>query len=71
MEYWVAVTPVTALQVLGEPNRQAILGVLRDGEQPVGELVDRLRLSQPAAFRAAAPGGSSSMRTSRVALSAL
>ena len=41
-------TPLTALQVLGEPNRQAILGVLRDGEQPVGELVDRLRLSQPA-----------------------
>lgn len=39
---------VAAFQVLGEPNRQAILGVLRDGEQPVGELVDRLGLSQPA-----------------------
>jgi DNA-binding transcriptional ArsR family regulator len=37
-----------ALQVLGEPNRQAILDLLRDGERPVGELVDRLRLSQPA-----------------------
>jgi DNA-binding transcriptional ArsR family regulator len=37
-----------ALQVLGEPNRQAILGALRDGERPVGELVDRLGLSQPA-----------------------
>ena len=37
-----------ALQVLGEPSRQAILDLLRDGERPVGELVDRLRLSQPA-----------------------
>ena len=37
-----------ALQVLGEPNRQAILDLLRDGERPVGELVDRLRISQPA-----------------------
>ena len=40
--------PLTALQVLGEPNRQTILGVLRDGERPVGELVDELGLSQPA-----------------------
>jgi DNA-binding transcriptional ArsR family regulator len=41
------VAPVTTLQVLGEPNRQAILDVLRDGERPVGELVDRLGVSQP------------------------
>lgn len=40
--------PLTALQVLGEPNRQTILGALRDGERPVGELVDELGLSQPA-----------------------
>jgi len=39
---------VTALQVLGEPNRVAILELLRDGERPVGELVDHLNLSQPA-----------------------
>jgi DNA-binding transcriptional ArsR family regulator len=39
---------LTAFQVLGEPNRQAILSALRDGERPVGELVDRLGLSQPA-----------------------
>ena len=39
---------LTALQVLGEPSRQAILDLLRDGERPVGELVDHLRLSQPA-----------------------
>ena len=36
------------LQVLGEPSRQAILDLLRDGERPVGDLVDRLPLSQPA-----------------------
>jgi DNA-binding transcriptional ArsR family regulator len=36
------------LQVLGEPNRRAILDLLRDGERPVGDLVDRLPLSQPA-----------------------
>jgi DNA-binding transcriptional ArsR family regulator len=38
----------TALRTLAEPNRVAILDLLRDGEQPVGELVERLRLSQPA-----------------------
>ena len=39
---------LTALQVLAEPNRQAILELLREGERPVGELVDELALSQPA-----------------------
>jgi DNA-binding transcriptional ArsR family regulator len=39
---------ITALQVLSEPNRQAILDLLRDGERSVGDLVDRLDLSQPA-----------------------
>ena len=34
--------------VLAEPTRRDILDLLRDGERPVGELVDRLRLSQPA-----------------------
>jgi len=37
-----------ALQVLGEPRRLQILDLLRDGERPVGELVDRLGVSQPA-----------------------
>jgi DNA-binding transcriptional ArsR family regulator len=37
-----------ALQVLAEPRRLAILDLLRDGEQPVGELVHRLGVSQPA-----------------------
>jgi DNA-binding transcriptional ArsR family regulator len=39
---------ITALQVLAEPNRQAILDFLCDGERSVGDLVDRLDLSQPA-----------------------
>ena len=34
--------------VLAEPTRRSILDLLREGERPVGELVDRLRLSQPA-----------------------
>jgi DNA-binding transcriptional ArsR family regulator len=38
----------TALQVLAEPRRQAILDFLRDGERPVGDLVHHLQLSQPA-----------------------
>jgi DNA-binding transcriptional ArsR family regulator len=36
------------LQVLGDASRQAIIELLRDGERPVGELVERLPLSQPA-----------------------
>jgi DNA-binding transcriptional ArsR family regulator len=41
-------TTLTTFQVLAEPSRQAILDLLRDGERPVGELVDQLHLSQPA-----------------------
>src|ERR1700759_1997226 len=37
----------TTLQVIAEPKRQAILDLLRDGEVPVGELVERLGMSQP------------------------
>jgi DNA-binding transcriptional ArsR family regulator len=39
---------LTALQALAEPRRVAILDFLRDGEQPVGNLVGRLGISQPA-----------------------
>jgi DNA-binding transcriptional ArsR family regulator len=42
------VTELAALQVLAEPRRLAILELLRDGEQAVGELVESLSLSQPA-----------------------
>ena len=38
---------LAALQVLAEPRRVAILDLLRDGERPVGELVERVGLSQP------------------------
>jgi DNA-binding transcriptional ArsR family regulator len=34
--------------VIAEPNRRRILDLLRDGERPVGDLVDATRLSQPA-----------------------
>ena len=39
---------LAALQVLAEPRRLQILDLLREGERPVGELVDRVGLSQPA-----------------------
>jgi DNA-binding transcriptional ArsR family regulator len=39
---------LAALQVLGEPRRLQILDLLRDGERPVGDLVGRVGLSQPA-----------------------
>jgi DNA-binding transcriptional ArsR family regulator len=42
------VSAAAALQVLGEPRRLRILDLLREGERPVGELVDDLGLSQPA-----------------------
>lgn len=41
------VTALATLQVLAEPNRQAILNLLREGERPVGDLVAHLPLSQP------------------------
>ena len=39
---------LAALEVLAEPRRLAIFDLLRDGERPVGELVDALAVSQPA-----------------------
>ena len=41
-------TTATVFQALGEPRRLHILDLLRDGERPVGELVDELGVSQPA-----------------------
>jgi DNA-binding transcriptional ArsR family regulator len=37
-----------SFEVLAEPSRRRILDLLRPGEQPVGVLVERLGLSQPA-----------------------
>ncbi len=41
-------TAAATIEILAEPNRRRILDILREGEQPVGELVDRLALTQPA-----------------------
>src|ERR1700679_3555266 len=40
----------TAFEVLADPRRRQLLDLLRAGERPVGELVDRLGLSQPGAL---------------------
>jgi DNA-binding transcriptional ArsR family regulator len=37
-----------AFEVLAEPSRRRILDLLKDGEWPVGHLVDALAMSQPA-----------------------
>ena len=37
-----------SFEVLAEPRRREILDLLREGERPVNELVDALRLTQPA-----------------------
>jgi DNA-binding transcriptional ArsR family regulator len=36
-----------AFDALAEPNRRRILDLLRERERPVGDLVERLRVSQP------------------------
>ena len=38
----------SAFEVVAEPRRREILGLLRDRERPVGDLVAALSLSQPA-----------------------
>ena len=38
---------MTAYAALAEPHRRQILDLLRGGERPAGDLVDRLALSQP------------------------
>ena len=38
----------STFEVLGEPRRREILDLLRERERAVGELVDRLDLTQPA-----------------------
>ena len=39
---------MTVFEVLAEPSRRRILDLLGDDELPVGEIVGRLELSQPA-----------------------
>ena len=38
---------IETLNALAEPNRLHIVELLRDGPQPVGEIVERLQLHQP------------------------
>ncbi|MDI3289845.1 metalloregulator ArsR/SmtB family transcription factor [Polyangium sp. 15x6] len=38
---------LSAFEVVAEPNRRRILDLLREGRRPVGELSDRLGLTQP------------------------
>lgn len=52
--------------VLAEPNRRRILDELRQGERSVGELVDRLALSQPAVSKHLRVLKDANMVTSRV-----
>jgi DNA-binding transcriptional ArsR family regulator len=40
-------TPTSTFHVLAEPTRRRILDLLREDERPVGELVTKLRISQP------------------------
>ena len=42
-----AATATDSFGAVAEPRRRQILDVLVDGEQPVGELVSRLGVSQP------------------------
>jgi DNA-binding transcriptional ArsR family regulator len=39
---------IAPFELLAEPTRRRILDLLREGERPVGELVERLSMSQPA-----------------------
>lgn len=39
---------MTVFEVLAEPNRRRILDLLRERQQPVGDLVGSLAISQPA-----------------------
>jgi DNA-binding transcriptional ArsR family regulator len=43
--------PAATFEVLAEPSRRRILDLLRDEERSVGELVDRMPLSQPGVSR--------------------
>jgi DNA-binding transcriptional ArsR family regulator len=42
---------IVALQAMGEPNRLAIVELLRSGPLTVGEIADRLDLRQPQASK--------------------
>lgn len=39
---------VVAFEILADPSRRRILGLLLEGERSAGDIVDALKLSQPA-----------------------
>src|SRR3954453_17653464 len=41
------ITPMSPFEAIAEPNRRAILDLLRGGELPAGDLVEATGLSQP------------------------
>ena len=54
-----------SFELLADPTRRRLLDELRAGERSVGELVDRLKMSQPAVskqLRALREGGLASVR---------
>ena len=44
-------TTADVFNAIAEPQRRRILGLLAEGEQPVGAIVDRLGISQPLASK--------------------
>lgn len=44
-------TTADVFNAIAEPQRRRILGLLAEGEQPVGRIVDRLGISQPLASK--------------------
>ena len=45
---WSIYREVESFEIIAEPNRRAILGLLVSSEQSVGEIERQLRMSQPA-----------------------
>jgi DNA-binding transcriptional ArsR family regulator len=48
MPNWLYSLSVNAVEAIAQPTRRLILDLLREGERPVGDLVGRLGMSQPA-----------------------
>ena len=46
--YWYIRDMATSFELLADPTRRRVLDELRTGERSVGELVERLQMSQPA-----------------------
>lgn len=49
--FWRIYIRMNPFEAVAEPNRRRILDVLREGERPVGDLVEALGVSQPGVSR--------------------